>query len=222
MSSGAIIALVIGCVVAVVLVLVVAGAVLGSDSGSDGGTAASADLAPADVPAGYEPADGDGVSIAVPGAWTVLDAEDVSMSPDELEQAFPDAPSEVVEQEAAMFEKGAVLVAIDLTDESFASNVNILRFPGEEDLDVLADQAEQEISSLGGKVVSSTVVQLRLGTAARVQYQAAVTRPDGTTLPVRGVQHYVPVDGYTYVVTITSDVDLDALSERMMATFRVA
>jgi hypothetical protein len=221
LSSGAITALVIGCVVGVVLLVVVAAAFLGTDSDSDSGSTAPADVAPADAPEGYELAEGDGASIAVPAGWTVLDAEDVSMTPEELEEAFPDAPPEVVEQEAAMFEKGAVLVAFDFTDDAFSSNVNILRFPGEEDLDVLGEQAEREIGSLGGEIVSNTLVELPVGPATRVQYEADVSLPDGSTLPVRGVQHYVPVGGYTYVVTITSDDDLDTLSDQMMATFRV-
>jgi hypothetical protein len=235
LSSGAITALVVVGVLVVLAAIGLAAAIVGTDADptTDGASSTDAtaaadpdpadvpDAAPPTVPEGFEVADGDGASIAVPAAWTVLDAADVAMSPEELAEAFPDASPEVIEQEAAMFEEGAVLVAFDYTDDDFASNVNILRFPVDLGLDELADQAELEIEGIGGTVRSNRQVQLPAGPAVRVAYDADVTRPDGSTRAAHGVQHYVPVGGRTYVITVTSADDAGELSDRMAATFRV-
>ena len=59
-----------------------------------------------------------------------------------------------------------------------------------------------------------------MGEAARVEYEAEVTRPDGGQRP-RGVQFYVPVDGGTYVITVTAATNVEALADTMAETFRV-
>jgi hypothetical protein len=229
LSSGAIAALVVAGVLGMLLLVGALVMLTGSDNSTDEDDATSgsedrdvAEETPAPtIPDGFELADGDGVSIAVPATWTVLEPEDVAMSEDELAAAFPDADPEVIQQESAMFVNGAVLVAFDLADADFASNINILRFPTDQGLDELGEQAAHEIESFGGEVRSNGVVQLRVGPAVRVAYDADVTQPDGSTQVARGVQHYVPIGGQTYVITFTGKADVDALADEAMATFRL-
>lgn len=228
-SSGANAALVVAGVLGVLLMVGAVVVLTGSDDRTDDADATAgtedregAEQAPAPtIPDGFVLAEGDGASIAVPASWTVLDPEAVAMSTEELAAAFPDADPEVLRQESSMFVEGAVLVAFDLGDEELASNVNILRFPTDQGLDDLGEQAEQEIDAFGGEVRASSVVQLPVGPAVRVAYDADVTGPGGSTHRASGVQHYVPLAGQTYVVTTTGQAGVDALADEMMATFRV-
>ena len=90
-SKGAVIALVaVGGLVVLALLSVVALQLLGTeeDTSSETGTAIEA----GGLPNGYEQIDGDGVSIAAPQGWQPISAEDFALTPEELRQAFPDAP----------------------------------------------------------------------------------------------------------------------------------
>jgi hypothetical protein len=176
---------------------------------------------PADAPDGFEIVDGDGVSIAAPEEWTVLDAGDLGMTSDEFLDAFPDAPPEMVEQGADMFAQGAVLVAFDFTNASFASNVNILDVPGEAPLGIVSEQAEQQIDALGGDVLDSGNVTVPVGEVARIEYTLEVSLPDGSTMPTGGVQFYVPFDGRTYIITVSGVDHVAELADQMIETFRV-
>jgi hypothetical protein len=234
MSAGAIVALVLGCVVGVLVLAGVAVAVLGTesesklaevedsigDSDGDGGEP-GATLPAADVPEGFELADGDGVVMATPAGWELIDAADVAMGSDELAQAFPDAPQEMVEQGMNVFEQGAVLVAFDFSGGDFASNVNVIEIPGEVPLTAIEGQAVQQLGTLGGEVVESGIVDVAAGEALRIVYTLAVAAPDGSSVPARGVQFYVPVDGSTYIITVSTGADGAGLADQMIETFRV-
>jgi hypothetical protein len=237
MSGGAKAGLIIGGVIGAFALLIVAITVLGEESttgssstGSaiDGGTDAADDDGPDGtfpdtiaVPSGFALIEGDGVSIAAPDTWTRLDASDVDMSPEDFAAAFPDAPPEMAEQGDNMFAQGAVLVGFDFTNAAFASNVSVIDIPGEAPLDVAEDQARQQIELLGGEVLESGTVELPPGEAARLEYTLDVALPDGSSAPAGGVQLYLPFDGRTYIVTITSDTNVAELADEMLETFRV-
>ncbi len=236
MSSGTKAGIIAASVIGAFVVLIAAVTLLGEESTSRFSSTGSAigDASddrddepdpsaggPVDVPEGFEVIEGDGVSIAAPGDWTVLDAGDVDMTSDEFTEAFPDAPPEMVEQGADMFAQGAVLVAFDFTDAAFASNVNIIDVPGEAPLGLVSDQAQQQIQALGGEVLDHGTVDVAVGEVARVEYTLAVTLPDGSTTPTGGVQFYVPLDGRTYIITVSSVGEVAELADRMIDTFRV-
>jgi hypothetical protein len=212
LSTGAIVALVIACVVGVLGILVAIGLLVGSDD--DDST-----VAPAEVPAGFVTVEGDGVSIGTPERWEVIDAADLAMGTEEFAEAFPDAPTGMIEQGLDAVEQGAVLVAFDFSDSAFAQNVNILEVPAEASLAQVGDDAEQQLALLGGEVLASERVELPLGEAARIAYTFPIALQDGTSTPVEGVQYYVPVDGRTYIVTVTAGADL---ADQMIETFRVS
>jgi hypothetical protein len=236
MSGGAKAGIVIGSVIGALAVLIVAVTVLGDESptsGSsstaiDGGTDVIDDDGPdatssdtSALPDGFARIEGDGVSIAAPSTWTQLDASDVDMSPEELAAAFPEAPPEMAEHGVDMFAQGAALVGFDFTNPTFASNVSVIDLPGEAPLGVAEDQARQQIESLGGEVLESGTVEVPLGEAVRLAYTLDVVLPDGSSAPAGGVQLYLPFDGRTYIVTITSDKNVAELADQMLETFRV-
>jgi hypothetical protein len=174
-----------------------------------------------EVPDGFTLLEGDGVAMAVPESWVQIDAADASLTPEELAELYPGASPELLEQGLAAFEQGAVLVATEVTSADFADNVNVLEAPTEVPLDVLEQQGEQEITSLGGQVESVERVDLPAGEAIRLAYSIEGVAPDGSAFTVRGVQHYVPIDGRTYIITVSSGADPTPLSDPMAETFRV-
>jgi hypothetical protein len=225
---------------AVVVVALVAVALLlfgGDDDGDDDAastTTTTAAEAPDDepdptdgepddgeLPEGLTRLEGDGVAMAVPEAWVQIDAADASLTPEELAELYPGASPELLEQGLAAFEQGAVLVATQVTSDGFADNVNVLEAPTEVPLDVLEQQGEQEITSLGGQVESVDRVELPAGDAIRLAYSIEGVGPDGSAFTVRGVQHYLPVDGRTYIITVSSGSDPSSLSDSMAETFRL-
>ena len=189
----------------------------GTDDGGDGATP----VAPADLPDGYAVIQGDGVSIATPDHWEEVAPEDFAMSDEDFAAAFPDAPEGMIEQGTAFFDKGAVLVAFDFTRADFSSNVNVIDAPGEVPMGILEAQIETQIESLGGTLASLSRVDLPVGEAVRVEYSLDVALPDGSSTQAQGVQFYVPLDGRTYVITVTSDEDVSAMADQMIETFRV-
>jgi hypothetical protein len=234
MSTGAKVAIgVVGGLVALVVLAVVAIALLGEEAepsfertgevtdGGDGDRGDGGDGggdAAATVPEGYHLVEGDGVSIAVPESWDEIAPEDFAMTDEEFRQAFPNAPQDMLQQGGQFFEQGAVLVAFDTTSE-FASNVNVIDIPGEAPLGLVEGQAESELSTLGAELHETGRVDLPIGEALRVEFTLDVATPGGGSVAARGVQFYAPVDGRTYIITI-STTDEGELADRMIDTFR--
>ncbi len=189
----------------------------GESTDADGGEPGDA----VRVPDGFTMLEGDGVAMAVPDSWVQIDADDADLSPEELAELYPGASPELLEQGLAAFEQGAVLVATDIASSTFQENVNVLRVPSEIPLDTLEAQGEQEIAALGGQVDSVDRVVLPAGDAVRLAYSLEGVAPDGRSFSVRGLQHYVPFDGSTYVITVSSDEDPGEVGELMAETFRV-
>lgn len=230
MSTGAVVALVLGCVLGVLVLAVVAVSVLGTDAEPTASELGNSDITeersgtstPApDVPEGFELMEGDGVAMATPAGWELIDAADVAMGGEQFSQAFPDAPPEMVEQGMNMFEQGAVLVAFDFSDPAFASNVNVIKIPGEAPLGLIKDQAAQQLATLGGEVIETGRVDVAIGEALRIEYTLDVASPDGSSVPARGVQFYVPAGGSTYIVTVTMGSGSAALADQLIETFQV-
>ncbi len=231
LSGGAIAALVAGGVIGLLVLLVVAIGVLGSESEktfertgeaiTDAGSGEGDDRDTVVVPDGFAVLDGDGVSIAAPAGWELLGPEAMTMSEEEFARAFPDAPPGMAEQASSVFEEGAVLVAFDLGGGSFASNINVIDIPGEAPLSAIEGEAASQLGALGGAVVESGIVDIPVGEALRVVYTLPVAGPGGSSQPAAGAQYYVPRDGRTYVVTISTGTGAGALGDQMIETFRV-
>jgi hypothetical protein len=145
----------------------------------------------------------------------------MTMNREEFAEAFPDAPAGMLEQGVNVFEQGAVLVAFDLSGAAFASNLNIIDVPGEAPLAGIEAEAAAQLESLGGQVLDIGIVDIASGEALRIEYTLAVSLPDGSTQPAAGVQLYVPLDGRTYIITVTTADDAARLADQMIPTFRV-
>jgi hypothetical protein len=89
-------------------------------------------------------------------------------------------------------------------------------------LGLVEDQAATELGSLGAEVDANERVDLPLGEALRIEYSLDVTVPDGGTIPAHGVQFYLPLDGRTYIITVSTSADVATLADTMVDTFRVA
>ena len=174
-----------------------------------------------DVPDGFTLVEGDGVSLVVPDTWEQIEAGDASLSEEELAEAFPGADQELLQQGLAAFQSGAVLVAIDVSGSEFANNVNVIESPSEFELDFLEVQGRQEIEAVGGVVDEVTRVDLPLGEAVRVTYTLDGFTPDGQGFTVQGIQHYVPFDGSTYIVTVSAVEDLSDIADPMAESLQV-
>jgi len=194
---------------------------LGGEADDPPSSQAGSPPAPADLPEGYEQLEGEGVSIGAPDTWQEVDPADFRMSDAELAEAFPDVPEGFMEQTAVAFDEGAVLVAFEL-DSEFSSNVNVGDFPGSAPLGLLETEASAQIEKVGGVVQTSGPVDLPLGEAVHVEYTLDVAGPGGDAITANGVQYYLPLEGRTYVVTITSDDPVTELGATMIETFRVA
>lgn len=237
LSGGAIAALVAAGVVGLLVLVGVAVAFLGTESSSssfssvgeviggseddDDGDDGPTDPGDAAVPEGFEVLEGDGVSVATPEGWSLLDAEDVGMSADDFAAAYPDAPTGMVEQAAGAFDQGAVLIAFDFEGTTFADNITVLEVPTEASVAEIEGVAADQIEVIGGEVRSSERVDTPLGPAVRLRYSLEVTQPGGSTIVAEGVQHYVPYDGRTFIVTVSTGTRDEDLADRIMATFRV-
>ena len=224
--SGGAKGLIVGAaVLGLLLVVGLVALLVGSDGDDEPGptttTARAGDDPPvADVPEGFTVVEGDGVAIAAPDEWEEVAPEDFALTPDEMEEAFPDAPEGMVEQFSAFFEQGAVLVAFEPSFE-FASNVNVVDAPGEAPLDIVEGQAEVQLESLGAEDVRTSRVELPVGDALRIQYSIDAPLPDGSSVPAEGEQYYIPVDGRTYIVTVSAAEDVGELAPTMLDTFTV-
>lgn len=230
MPAGAIVALVVACVVGLLGLLVVVGLVVGSEDDSSTGSAGVGDppdegpppdSEPRDVPEGFTLLEGDGVSIAAPDTWGVVGADAIEMSREELAKAFPDADPALVDQMSSALGKGAVLVAYDFSGGEFASNVNITRFPGEAPLSAMEAEAAGELASLGGEVIATDIVDAAVGEVLEIEFTIPMVLPGGSSQQVDAVQLWVPVDGYTYIITVATDEGVGALADVMIDTFRV-
>ena len=230
MSSGAKVGLVVGAVVGLLLLIAVAALFLGSDSTSSSFEGTGTPIAPDDttpsnddiaLPDGYTLVEGDGVSIGAPDGWEPISPEDFNMSSEEIEQAFPDAPEGFADQFSVLFEQGAVLVAFE-PSTTFAANVNIIEVPGEIPLDQTNGEPEAQLETVGAEVVASGLVDLPAGEAYRVEYTLDVAGADGAVVTSAGVQYYLPSQGNTYIITISTLEDDAALADVMAETFRVA
>lgn len=225
LSTGAIVALSAAAVVGLLAVLLGAAFFLGTESSSsfssvgsaiDGGDG-SGDLQPAAIPEGFKAIQGDGVAVAVPIAWDLVTADQLAATPEQLAEAFPDADPAFLDNLAALFEGGAVLVAVDQSPTgSFASNINILRAPGGGSLDALEPQVLEQLSAIGATDATVSQVDLPAGRSMRVEYSIG-----GAAIRARGVQVYVPFEAGFYVVSVTTGADDDAgaLADRIMETF---
>jgi hypothetical protein len=214
LSTGAFLGLVIGGVVGVFVLVGLAIALLGSDDGD----AASA-VAPAVVPEGFALVEGDGVSMAVPAGWRQIDPDELDT--DVLDDAFPDASTELDEPGATPSEQGVVLVAMDGDDPPYTANVNIVSVPMQVSLAELTGVAEAQLRPLGAQINAIERAHLPVGDAVRVAYTVPVALPDGTSATAAGVQHHIPLDGRTYTITTSSMGDPGELADEMAATFRV-
>ena len=187
----------------------------------DEGSTTTTEADDADVPDGFQLVEGDGISLAIPEDWVQIDASDAELTPEELAELDPGADAALLEQGLAAFRQGAVLVATDVSGEEFADNVNVLAAPAEIPVDVLESQGEQEIEAVGGEVQEVVQVELPAGEAVRMTYTLDGVAPDGTPFTVSGIQHYIPIDGRTYIITVSSDSDPSDIADPMAESFQV-
>jgi hypothetical protein len=159
-------------------------------------------IAPADVPAGFEVRQGDGLSIAVPADWQSLDRSDLEqILTGGVEQLYPDLDRGTRSAMESMAERGALFMAMDTTGPDAGRSINALRVLGEAPLDEIYDAVKAEYAGAGfhAEVLGGERRDTPLGEAMRISVRQTV---DGRTLDM--VQYCVPFDGHTFIVTGTS------------------
>jgi|GEM_PF-6318565 len=183
------------------------------DGGSEG--------AEVEVPDGWQVIEGDGVSIAVPDEWIDVPLEEFEMGSEDFQELMPEADEAMLNQAAQVVQQGGVLLAFGPPVDDFTDNLNILELPVRAELDQLEREAQLGMDALGAEMRSLDRVELPAGDAIRVRYSAEFQSPEGP-FTVEGVQFYIPVDGATYVLTISTVADPDDLADDMAASFEVA
>jgi hypothetical protein len=177
-----------------------------------------------EVPDGWQLVEGDRVLMGVPGSWTGLDLEEDDLEDllDEIIEANPDLDSALTGQVRGLIGRGAVLFAVDFERTDYADNANVIRVPGRAPSDpaMLESTATAGIGMLGGEVIDTRTVSLPAGDALRVEYEVPFGMPDGTSVDIHGVQHYVLADA-SYVLTVSlATPDVGDLADRIADTFR--
>lgn len=188
----------------------------GTDDGGDDDGGSGDDS----VPDGWKVIEGDGVTIAVPDEWVDVPLEDFEMGSEDFQELMPEADEAMLNQAAAVVQQGGVLLAFGPPEDGFTDNLNILRLPVEAELDQLEREAELGMQALGAEMHSLDRVELPMGEAIRVSYTAEFQSPEGP-FSVEGVQLYVPVEGATFVLTISAVEDPGDLADEMAQTFEV-
>lgn len=177
-----------------------------------------------DLPSDWQVVEGDGVLMGVPGSWTVLDLEagDLEDLLDEVVGANPVLDRALTGQVRGLIGRGAVLFAVDVGRTDHVDNANVIRVPGRTPSDpaMLESTATAGIGMLGGEVIDTRTVALPAGDALRVEYEVPFEMPDGSSVDLHGVQHYILADA-TYVLTVSrATTDGGDLADRVAKTFR--
>ena len=155
--------------------------------------------------------------IAAPGSWAAVDPDDFGLTAEGFAQLFPDLEQEMIDQMVAGLAQGAILVAYDMVEGQ--SNVNIQRIPGKAPFSVLEVEVPRQLAALGAEGVESAVVDTAAGEALRIEYSLDVALPgQAEAITTYGVQFYVPIDGQTYVVTVSGDEDIRDVGDQMIDT----
>ena len=135
----------------------------------------------------------------------------------------PDMGS-ALDQAEAMIAAGGVLFALDPAQFPFAPNINILRSPGEVDLEFAQTTVDSQLEGIGAENITSEIVELPVGEALAIEYDLPLNLADGSTMQVHGVQYQIPTAGSTWAITMTTD-DMAANGDQfdqMIETFTVA
>jgi hypothetical protein len=177
-----------------------------------------------EVPDDWQLIEGDGVLMGVPESWTALDLEEGDLEEllDEIIEANPDLDSALTGQVRGLIGRGAVLFAVDFGLTEYADNANVIRVPGRAPSDpaMLESTATAGIGMLGGEVIDTRTVSLPAGDALRVEYEVPFGMPDGTSVDIHGVQHYILADA-SYVLTVSQATpDAGDLADQIADTFR--
>jgi hypothetical protein len=165
------------------------------------------------VPTGFHLVTGPDVSLVVPEDWTTMDPAELHMSKAQLRSLYPDLDPDLLEAATAAAQKGAIFMAVDTAGEGRGRSVNVLTIPGELPLDQM-DDVIAGVESSGIEVKETAPIDHPLGPAFRISYGLKVAG-----LALEGVQVWVPVDGVTYVVTVTASTP--QVADQILQSFRV-
>ncbi len=160
------------------------------------------------------------MAIAVPGDWIDVPLEELEMGSEDFRELMPDADEALINQAAQVVQQGGVLLSFGPPVDDFTDNLNILELPVSAELDELEREAELGMQAMNADLLSLDRVELPVGEAVRVRYSAEFQSPDGP-FTVEGVQFYVPLEGVTYVLTVSTSTDPDAIADDMATSFEV-
>jgi len=167
------------------------------------------------VPDGFHLIEGDGISMAVPDDWEVIDPADLGLDADDMAEFDPGADPAVLRMAERMIDQGAIFMAIDLTGPytDVGNNVGVLSMPMVAPLESMLDELAAELDANGMRVNETSVVDHPLGRAVMASYRMDI---DG--MDVDGWQYYLPVDGDTYIITVTGPSG--AVADQIFQSFR--
>ncbi len=166
------------------------------------------------VPDGFAIMAGEGVTLAVPEGWTAMDLADLGLSMDEMEELYPETDPGFLRMSISAAEEGAVFMAIELAGADAGDNVNVIGIPMELPLDELDDTFFAMLEEEGMDVLDRTRIDHPLGPAMRITMAMRVG-----DLEFEAVQLYLPVDGDTYVITVTAADP--AVADQIVDSFRI-
>jgi hypothetical protein len=199
-------------------------ALAGCGSGGTAGSGGSGGQQTLPLPDGFKRIGGsaNGISVAVPEAWTAIDLADDADFTDKLEKSG--LTGTALEQAKAGLQALKANKAIYATDpdsiekseNKFATNLNwFCQNSVGASADALITEAKKQLASVNATVSDAAEVPLGAGKGVRIKYELPMA-----SVKVRGTQYYVPSDkGKTCIVTLSTDQEgKDALFDQIGGT----
>jgi hypothetical protein len=158
----------------------------------------------------------EGVALSLPPNWQAIDFDEEAVADnwEKIRAANPDLANSLSEQAAALAMQGIKFYAIDLDSPSlavgFATNVNIIRHQGVAtgDLDSAMTESSAEVKQQFGTLLDGAIRKGKLNAGSgeevgRLSYDVALSKSDGSPLPMSITQYLGVTDGDVYIITCT-------------------
>ena len=175
------------------------------------------------------------VTFAMPPSWRAieLDADTLARSYQQLASSNPEFGRAItLDQMKNLGAAGLYAYAFDFgpssTSTGFATNMNAYTKAQKvlASVDVLAQSSAAQLDvQLKAKMVSTDKLRIGNADAVRNVYEYALSRPDGTSVPLVGEQYYLVINDFPHVLTFTTPKpayeSYRKTFEQMAMTFRV-
>ena len=181
---------------------------------------------PGDAPEGFVvfASPEEGFTILLPDEWREFDLADPAVQ-QQLDDFIGENPrmGRALSSAQDIIDAGGVLLAIDPVRTPFGPNINMIKSPGETNLEFLESTVANQLEPIGATNITTDIVEVPAGEALAIEYDLPLNLPEGGSIDVHGMQFQLPAAGSTWAITMTTDdIDRDrAQFEQMIDSFTV-